>query len=178
MLPELWSSYAQVTATAVKVVLLYAGAVAALRIAGRRTLAQMSAFDVVVTIAIGSILAAAVVPAAPAVSDGLTALLTLLFCQVVVGALRQRIPRLRTILDFTPLVVFRQGQLELRQSPTSAQLTEDELFSMLRQQEIFSLGEVRLIVLEPNGKISVARDDPPDGSDIIQGVQQPLSPSG
>lgn len=171
MLPELWSSYQQVISTMLAVLLVYIGAVVALRLAGRRTVAQMSAFDVVVTVAIGSTIASTVVPTNAAVSDGLAALGVLLLCQVVVAAVRQRFASTRRILDFEPLRVFSNGKWDLRRSPTSAQLTEDELFAMLRQKGIFDLGDVRVVVLEPTGKLSVASDDPPPDSAIMRPVR-------
>lgn len=170
MLPELWSSFDQVIRVVLTSVLVYAGAVAALRLAGRRTLAQMSAFDVVVTIAIGSTIASTVVPPSPAVSDGLAALGALLVSQVTVAAVRQRFPATRRLLDFAPRTIFREGAFDLRRSPGSAQVTQDEVFSMLRREGVFDLSNVHIVVLEPTGTISVARSDPPPDSEIMRGV--------
>ncbi len=171
MVPELWSSLPETISTVVKVLLIYVGAVAALRIAGRRTLAQLSAFDIVVTIAIGSTIASAVVPSDAAVSDALVVLVTLLCSQVVIAAARQRFPRTRKVLDFAPLAVFQDGKLELRRTPTSAQLTPEEVYAMLRQKRVFDLGDVRLVVLEPTGNISVSRSAPPVESEVTGPVK-------
>lgn len=170
VLPELWSSLEQVVQTIVATVLIYAGAVAALRLAGRRTLAQMSAFDVVVTVAIGSTMASTLVPPEPAVSDGFAVLGGLLVSQVAVAAVRQRFPGTRRLLDFAPRAIFRNGTFDLRSSPASAQVTQDELFSMLRRQGIFDLSDVQVVVLEPTGTISVARSEMPPDSEIMRGV--------
>lgn len=180
MLPELWSSFDQFVQTVVATVLIYAGAVAALRLAGRRTLAQMSAFDVVVTIAIGSTIASTVVPPSPAVSDGLAVLGTMLASQVALAAVRQRFPRTQRVLDFRPRTIFRNGTFDLRSSPASAQVTYEELFSLLRREGIFDLADVHLVVLEPTGNISVARSEPRADSEIMratEGVGAPPSAS-
>lgn len=162
MSPDLWSDAGQVAGTVVRTVIVYAVALAAVRIAGRRTLAQFSAFDIIVTVAAGTVVGAAALPSHPAVSDGLAVLLTLFALQVALGALRQRVPAARRWLDFRPRVVVRDGQPDLDRSLTSAQLTRGDLLSRLREQGVTDLSTVRLAVLEPSGKVSLLDTGLPD----------------
>jgi uncharacterized membrane protein YcaP (DUF421 family) len=152
---QLWSSLAQTGDVAVRTVVAYVVALVLVRLAGRRTLAQLSAFDIVVTIAAGTVVGSTALPSSPAVSDGITVLVTLMVLQVVLGAARQRSSALRRVLDFAPRPVVRDGRLDLRRSPTSAQLTRTDVEALLRRQGVSDLAEVRLAVLEPTGKLSV-----------------------
>jgi uncharacterized membrane protein YcaP (DUF421 family) len=152
---QLWSSLAQTGDVAVRTVMAYAVAVVLVRLAGRRTLAQLSAFDIIVTIAAGTVVGSTALPSSPAVSDGITVLVTLMLLQVVLGAARQRSSAVRRILDFAPRPVVRDGELDLRRSPTSAQLTRTDVEAQLRRQGVTDLADVRLAVLEPTGKLSV-----------------------
>lgn len=139
-------------------VAIYISTLVAVRIAGRRTVAQLSAFDLIITIAIGSLLASACVSADPSYSQYMAALITLLLLQVAVAALRRRVSILSRLLEFEPQVVVRDGTVDLDKSLLGAQLTRAELESALRHQGVFDLGQVRLVVLEPTGKVSVSRD--------------------
>lgn len=138
---------------------IYATTVVGLRIAGRRTVSQMSAFDFVVTIAIGSLVAATALSPDSRYGHGLAALLTLLAAQQVVAVVRQRIPASRRVLDFSPEPIYSNGEINLRQSPLTAQVTEAELYSKLRHQGITSLTDVNVVVLEPDGRISILSSD-------------------
>lgn len=164
------SSWGQVATAAAATAVVYAVALTAIRLAGRRTLAEMSAFDVVVTVAIGTVVGSTSLPSNPAVVDGAAVLATLLLLQVSVAAIRQRFPRARRYLDFRPYVIARDGEVTLRRSPLTAQLTEDDVRSKLRTQGVFSLDEVDTAILEPTGKISVIPPGTTASRDMVDGI--------
>ena len=137
-------------------VVMYLSTLIAARIAGRRTLAQLSAFDTIITIAIGSLLASTSVSRDPSYMQGLCVLVTLLALQLLVAAARRRFAVVRRLVEFDPEVVLRDGQVSLHTNPFGAQLTRGELESALRQHGVFDLSEARIVVLEPSGKLSVA----------------------
>jgi len=156
---SLWSSLDQLLGAVAAAALVYAVAVTAVRLAGRRTLAQMSAFDIVVTIAIGTLVSSTALPSDASVLDGLAVLITLLLLQVAVAAARQRFAAVRRILDFQPQVLLRDGDMQLRRGPGTAQLTPGDLESRLRRAGVRRLSDVDVVVLEPTGKISVLPAD-------------------
>ncbi|HWH35121.1 MAG TPA: YetF domain-containing protein [Acidimicrobiales bacterium] len=147
-------------ATVVQTVLLYALTVVAARVAGRRTLAQMGAFDIIVTIALGTLLASSALPADPKPSDGAAALVTLLGLQVVLAAVRQRFPATQRWTDFKPLAVVREGRTHLPRGPWTAQLTRADVESQLRRQGFEDLARARIVVLEPGGQLAATEADP------------------
>ena len=135
----------------------YLSTMVAVRLAGRRTVAELSAFDVVVTVAIGSLVASTAVSSDPSYAQGMTALVTLLLLQVGIAAVRQRSATVRRLLDFKPETVVDGGRVDLPTGPLSSQITWDELESKLRQRGIFDLENVALVVVEPTGELSVRR---------------------
>ena len=139
---------------------MYTTLVVAVRIAGRRTVAQLSAFDLIVTVALGTLLASTVVSADPSYVQSTTAIATLLGMQVLAAALRRRSGLARRLLEFEPEVIVRSGQIELPRGLMTSQLSEGELRSRLRHHGIFDLDAVALVVLEPSGEISVSRHPP------------------
>lgn len=169
---HLWDGLDHALSAAFSAVVVYVVAVVAVRLAGRRTLAQMSAFDVVVTIAIGSIVASMTLPSQASVADGVAVLLTLLFLQVVVAAARQRSPLVQRILDFAPEVVVRDGDVHVGRSPSSAQLTRAELETLLRQKGLTTTAEASVVVLEPTGRVPMlAREDDDGAANLYASVR-------
>lgn len=152
---RLWSDVGQTVGSAVVTVIVYAVWLAGVRVAGRRTLAKLSAFDALVTVAIGTSLATTALPQAPAVLDGVVVVATLLGLQVGVGFLRQRWPRVARLTDYEPRVVLRDGAFDHGRSPFGAQLREGDVLSELRWHGIESLDDVAVVVLEPDGRMSV-----------------------
>ena len=149
------ASWATIAYVAASTTAIYCSALLAIRIAGRRTVARLSAFDIVITIALGSLMASTAASRDPSYAQGATALVTLLVLQVVAAGLRQRFALVRRLLDFAPCVVVRDGELRLPSTPLGPQMSEDELFSRLREQGVFNLDGVRVVIIEPTGGVSV-----------------------
>ncbi len=156
---NVWPGVDALVGDVARTVLVYVFSVLALRITGRRTLAHMSAFDAVITIAIGTLAASVALPAEPTLMDGAAVLLTLLGLQIAVGALRQRFSLVERILDFRPATLIRSGRVDLPRSPWTAQITVGDVESRLRQAGIGSIGEVTCAVLEPTGVVSSTTDE-------------------
>lgn len=151
-----WASVGFVALTASA---MYVSIVVAVRIAGRRTLSQLSAFDAVVTIALGSMLATTILSPDVSYLEGVTGVITLITLQVIVGALRRRFGRLRRILDFEPVILIEDSVEAQRTGLFGAQMTDTELRSALRARGIFDVSEVEKAILEPNGEVSALRRD-------------------
>lgn len=151
------ASWSAIGFVALSTVAMYLSVLVGVRLAGRRTLAQLSAFDAVVTIALGSILSTTVLSASPSYARGLTAVVTLLGLQVALGAVRRRYPRVRRLVDFDPVPLIEDGVVQPRGGPLGVQLTDDELRSALRGRGVFDVDEVDEAVLEPTGDVSVRK---------------------
>ncbi len=151
----LGASWRTVGYVVVATVATYLSTIVAIRLAGRRTVAQLSSFDIVVTVAIGSLVASTASSDDPSYVQGMTALVTLLLLQVGIAALRQRSATLRRVLDFQPETVVDGGRVDLPAGPLTSQITLEELRSKLRQQGVFDLDSVTLVLIEPTGGLSV-----------------------
>ena len=159
-----WSEAAAVAAVAAAV---YLTVFALVRVAGRRTVSQMSAFDFLVTVAIGSLIATTILTPDVTYARGIVGIGTLLVCQQAVALIRQRFPASRRVLDFPAETIYEGTDMKLRTSPLTAQVSEAEIRSKLRQQGIRSLEGVRLVVLESDGKLSVLETTPGQGSNDL-----------
>ena len=153
------STWSTVGFIVVSTMATYASAVVCVRLAGRRTVAQMSAFDAVITIALGSIVATTAVSAQTSYAEGLTALVTLLVLQVVLAWARRRWPALQRMVEARPEVVADRGRLSLPQGLTTSQMTGDELRARLRQDGHADPPPRGIVVLEADGKVSVIAEE-------------------
>jgi uncharacterized membrane protein YcaP (DUF421 family) len=170
---NLWSGPSTFWGAAVSAALVYVVVITLVRVAGRRTLARMSGYDIVVTVAIGTLAASTALPADASLADGAAVLVTFLLLQVLIGALRQRWAWFRQLVDFHPHVVVRDGRPELPRAPWTAQLTLAELESALRRNGASSMEEVRLALLEPTGKVTLVRAE--EVPSLFRGVERPGS---
>ncbi|RIV27195.1 DUF421 domain-containing protein [Fibrisoma montanum] len=135
-------------------VLAYAGLLLSLRISGKRTLSKMNAFDLVVTVALGSTLSTIIVSRQTGVADGLTALALLIALQYVVAWLSVRSPGFKQLIKSEPALLFHQGQY-LRENMRRERVTEDEILSALRSSGVANPDDVAAVVLETDGSFTV-----------------------
>ncbi|GAA4455570.1 DUF421 domain-containing protein [Nibrella saemangeumensis] len=137
-------------------ILAYAGLVLFLRISGKRTLSKMNAFDLVVTVALGSTLATILLSPQTGLVEGLTALALLILLQYAVAWLSVRWPWFRHKIKSEPTLLFHQGQF-LRQALRRERVTEDEILAAMRSSGALQPEEVTAVVLETDGSFSVVQ---------------------
>ena len=139
--------------------LAYIGLVAFLRVSGKRTLAKMNAFDLVVTVALGSILATILLSSDVSLSEGLLAFILLCSLQYVVAWLSVRSRRFREIIKSEPALLLRNGEY-LRSAMRSERVTEDEIRAAVRSSGHADPSQVAAVVLETDGSFSVIAEAP------------------
>lgn len=132
----------------------YAVLVVILRMSGKRTLSQLNAFDFVVTVSLGSTLATILLSSDVSWAEGATALALLAGLQLVVALVSSHWPRARGVFTAEPVLLLVDGQP--RQDALRAhRLAESELRQAVRMQGTGDLAQVKAVVLETNGKLSV-----------------------
>jgi uncharacterized membrane protein YcaP (DUF421 family) len=142
----------------------YAVLVVVLRVSGKRTLAKLNAFDLVVTVALGSTLATIFLSKDVSWAEGVAAFLVLALLQYVVAATTARLPSARPVVTSGPTLVLRDGQL-LEQAIRQQRLTDSEVRQAIRATGIGDVTAVAAVVLESDGTLSViSRDSAGDGS--------------
>ena len=80
-----------------------------LRVSGKRTLTKMNAFDLVVTVALGSTLATVLLTKSVALAEGLTAFVLLIFLQFVLTWLSVRSRAVSRLVKSEPTLLVYQG---------------------------------------------------------------------
>ncbi|MCZ4347611.1 YetF domain-containing protein [Devosia neptuniae] len=125
-----------------------------LRISGKRTLAKLNAFDLVVTVALGSTLSAILLQESIALAEGAVALALLIFAQFLVTFFSVRSSRFAQIVRSEPTLLAKDGRF-CQSALTSQRVTRDEALSVVRAQGGRDIADVQFLVLESDGSISV-----------------------
>ena len=155
-------------------VLAYVGLVLLLRISGKRTLSKMSAFDLVVTVALGSTLATIILSKDVALFEGLLAFAMLIALQLVVAWLSVRSATVAGLIKAEPTLLLHRGEL-LRGALRRERVTENDIRAAVRTQGLASLADAEAVILEADGGLSVVRrtGDGARNQDTLLGVAAP-----
>jgi uncharacterized membrane protein YcaP (DUF421 family) len=132
----------------------YAGLVGVLRITGKRTLSKMNAFDLVVTVALGSTLATVLLSKDVALAEGVTAFLLLASAQYAVTWMSLRSHWFRGWIKAEPRALLREGQLII-DALKAERVTPDEVDAAIRRSGHSDAAEIALVMLETDGSMSV-----------------------
>lgn len=146
-----WGGIARVVLVGVPA---YAAMVLALRLSGKRTLAKMNAFDLVVTVALGSVLATILLTNDVALVEGVVALGLLIAAQFAVAWTAVRSGGARRAVRSGPTALYLDGRM-LRDRLREQRVTEAEVLQSVRAHGIGGLDLVAAVVLESDGSLSV-----------------------
>ncbi|MDT0617532.1 DUF421 domain-containing protein [Salinisphaera sp. P385] len=141
------------------------------RWSGVRSFAQMSAFDIAVTIAIGSLLATTVASRNPPLIQGMAALVTLYGIQLLVSRLRKRFRAVERVTDNRPILLMGPGGKLKPANLAVARVTEDDLRAHLRAANVEEIASVQAVVMEGTGSINVLHGAGRVDPWLLQGVR-------
>jgi len=119
----------------------------------------MSGFDFAITVAIGSVFASVMLWQKPTLLEGAVALGVLFGLQFAVGTLRKRFPSVTRAVDNRPLLLM-DGTDVLSDNLRRANMTEADLRAKLREANVTQLAQVRAVVMESTGDVSVLHASP------------------
>lgn len=158
---------------AAKAAVMYAIALVGLRLGHRRTLSQWTAIDFAAAVALGAIIGRTAIAEGQSVAIGAAALVTILVAHYVVAVARFH-PRLATLVDHRVRVLVEHGHLrpaELRRCG----LTRDEVLAQLRQHGVESVAELRYVLYETKGELTIVPEPGaavPDPELVRHGLQR------
>lgn len=160
----LGASWSSLGLAAVSTVVIYATVILYTRVTGLRSFAKMSGVEFAGTVAVGSAIATISLSRSVPLALGVVVVATLFLVQWVLWRLRTRSSRWSRVLDNEPLLLARHGEL-LHDNLRRAGVTVDDVRAKLREANVLRLAEVRAVVLETTGDVSVLHGDP-DGPDV------------
>jgi uncharacterized membrane protein YcaP (DUF421 family) len=136
-----------------RAVVIFAFVFVLMRVVGRRELAGLEPFDVILLVVIGDSVQQALTQDDYSVTGALIVVGTIAGLSVLVGWLGFRVPRLRRVLEGEPIVLVEDGNLIMR-NLKHERIALEELLEEARTSQIETLDDVKWAVLETSGNIS------------------------
>jgi uncharacterized membrane protein YcaP (DUF421 family) len=149
---------------------VYAFLVVAVRLAGRRELAQLNSFDLVVLMMLANTVQNATIGNDNSMVGGLIGVSALLLINYVVVRFLYGHPTIDRLLEGSPVELIRGGRV-LSKRLRSEAITEEELMEAIRKQGLASAAEVDRAVLETGGAISIVARKPTPAEARLQHLE-------
>ncbi len=124
------------------------------RVSGKRTLSKLNAFDLVVTVALGSTLANVLLSSSVSLAEGITALGLLIFLQFLVTWISARSKLFSRAIKSEPTLLVRDGEM-LPAAMREERIVESEIHQAVRVAGLSGLDVVQAVILETDGSLSV-----------------------
>ena len=137
-------------------VVSYVTLIASLRLSGKRTLSKWNAFDFIVTIAFGSILATVVISKDVTLTEGILAHSLLVGLQFVITWTSVRSRWVEDLVKAKPSLVFHRGEFA-RETMLKERVSEAEVLAAIRSAGEAQIEKIEAVVLETDGSLSVIR---------------------
>lgn len=136
----------------------YSALVLVVRLAGKRSLAKLNAFDLVVTVALGSTLATVLLTKDVALAEGVLAFIMLAGLQYAVARASVRWDWFKRLVRAEPRLLVEDGRF-LDNAIQAERITTGEVEQAIRNRGIGRVEEVAAVVLETDGSFSVIGKD-------------------
>ncbi len=153
-------------------IVIYLMLIAYTRIFGLKSFSKMTGFDFLNTVAIGNLLAMSAATSSPSLFVGalLIGLLYLLNYLVTLATFKS--DKAQQIIDNSPMLLMKDGTI-IQENLKKTKVTHDELRGKLREANVIKLSEVKAVVLETTGDVSVlhSTDDHAIDDFIMKDVQ-------
>lgn len=165
-----WISLAAICLSALGI---YIAVILFTRIAGKRSFSKMSSFDFAMTVAIGSIIASTILSKSVSLLQGVVGL-GIVYVLQISAALLRRFKIFQNAIDNSPLLLM-DGEKILEDNLRKARVTESDLRSKLREANVLEISQVRAVIFEATGDISVlhTKDENVDLEEwLLKGVKR------
>jgi uncharacterized membrane protein YcaP (DUF421 family) len=126
------------------------------RIMGRKQISQLTYFDYVVGITIGSIAAMTATDKNVKMSNGIVSLLVWSVLTILISKITLKNIKLRLLIDSEPLLIIDKGKV-IYKNMKKARYNMGDLLMQLRDKDVFYITDVEIAILEPDGKLSVLK---------------------
>jgi uncharacterized membrane protein YcaP (DUF421 family) len=148
-----------------KAAFIYLLLLVVIRLSGRRTLGEMTAFDLVLFLIIGGATQRALIGQDYSLTNAVIVIATFLTIEVALTFAQRDVPTLRRILHGIPTIVVERGNV-LHDRLRRARITIDDVMAAARLTHgIERLDQIKFAILEANGKISIIPSDGDERSD-------------
>jgi len=151
--------------TVIRGIAVYVILLAAMRLSGRRTLAQITSFDFVLLLIIAETTQQALLGDDFSITNAVVLMVTLFGLDIALSHVKLWSPRVNRLLDGAPTVLISLGKLDEEAIRRSRVGLDDILEAARAEHEVERLDQIKFAVLEIGGEISIIPKEPPKRPD-------------
>lgn len=149
-----WTSTVRI---AIITIMSYVVLIVVLRTSGKRTLSKMNAFDMIVTIALGSMLATVALNKNVPLLDGALGMFLLIYLQYAITWLCTRNEGFQQLVKSKPTLLIYRGEI-FHAVLKRERITMEEIYEAARKHGCSSVAELQAVVLETTGELNVLKE--------------------
>ncbi len=142
----------------VRTAVVYLALLLGLRLTGKRSVGQMTPNDFILLLLLANAVQNAMTGPDTSLQGGMVAAGTLFAANLVVGWIGRRNQSIGRIIEGTPTILIRHGQI-ITQSLAKEGISREDLLRALREHGVNTVEEVRSAILEVDGSVSVIKED-------------------
>lgn len=149
----------------IRTIILYTFVIIAVRLMGKRQIAEMQPTELVITILISAVASVPMQNPEIPLTHGIVPIFTLISAEIFISFLSSKFPRFRKVLTGKPVILIENGIIN-QNALKSTRLSIDDLYEELRLNNTFNIADIRRAQLETNGQLSI----------LLFDKKQPLTP--
>ena len=140
--------------TFIRVIILYILVLIIMRLMGKREIGQMQPFELVIAIMIADLASIPMADIGIPLSNGIIPILALLLLQLLISIINVKSIKLRKFICGSPSILIYRGKIQ-EKTLKKEKITINEIEERLRQNNVFSFGDVEYAILETSGQVTV-----------------------
>lgn len=139
-----------------RTIIIYAFIILAVRIMGKRQISDMQTSELVITLVISDIIAIPLQSVDQPLMSGLLPIVVLVSLEIILSIIMLKNSKFRNVICGNPMVIITDGKV-LKDQLKKLRISYEDLYSLLRQQGVFDVQQVRYAIVETNGSISILK---------------------
>ena len=147
----------------IRSIILYIAVLIALRVMGKGEIAEMNAFDLVITLLLSEVAAIPMQDNSIPIIYGISSITALVFIEILISYIALKSRTVSRILSGSPTVLINKSKLNYKQLKKE-RISIEELLESLRSQGYFNLKDVQYALLETDGNLSIVPSPSYDSS--------------
>jgi uncharacterized membrane protein YcaP (DUF421 family) len=148
-----------ITELVLRLAIAFIALLALTRLMGRKEISQMTSFNFVSAISIGTLGASLAIDASISVTNGLIALIAWSAFTILMNLLDLKAPKFRYAINGQPIILIKKGKI-MDEALRKVRLDLDTLNALLRKKNVFSVCDVDYAIFESDGTLSVMKKEP------------------
>lgn len=125
-----------------------------IRLMGKRTIGEMQASELVVTLMISDLAVVPMQETGMPLLSGIIPIAVLVSAEIITSALLLKNAKLWRLINGRPVIIIRDGRID-QQALRMLRMTNEDLFEELRKKDVFRISSVKYAIIETDGQLSV-----------------------